>query len=543
MSVAPPPPYAEPTNGAYVNWSDNIDENEEYKYSFEIPEKPTPAPAYEDAFPIETPKYNDVSFTYTFIATLLGLAFLTYNSYKSSSSDIISFSLNTDGLSKGTKALYTLVLVSTITPVLISVSLLILVYCFPMVFLIIGFLLVPLSMFSIAGTMITQGAIFPSLIFGALGIFSLLFMFQNFNRFSFSALMIKLVVNAMNKYPSTIFISILSSLITCIISLVYMVSLIIIVNARITNDDMNCPHTNGNDICLSNTSSFVILFAIFSGCYIFQVLQNTVHVILSGIFSSWYFFDTYDSTVKPKSPALGSMKRAFTYCFGSICFGSLIVSIIQTIRISLQVLKSKMQNARFQRDRDNQMDDSGLLFCFLICIVSILEWIANEFEYWLQWFNRYAYSYLSMYGKPYYESAKDTFEILKYKGIDILINDSLISTAISLYSILSIIITAVVLQLTINFSTLLNEMGPEMLILGGIGSMIICWFIVSSTINVLDVGCVTFMIGLSVDPDAFTRTNAGTASDASIQRLQVWEQMVRYYPGIRERVAIPWPQN
>ena len=541
---APPPPYSEPSNGRFSEWDGTDDD---YKYTFEKPEKPVPSPSYEESFPIRQPRYNDTFFTYVFIATLVVFAYVTYDSYVylEYPSAIL---LQPTKLSKPMKALYTLVAVSTVVPLLSSTVLLGLVYLFPTFFVVTAFLLVPLSMFSMAMTSLMAGSLFSAIMFGAFGLLSLAFMFQNFNRFSFSALMIQLVVSAMKKYPSTLLISALSSIITAAISIIYMIAISVVANARINKDDSLCPHTNGNDICLSNTSIAIFLFVIFSGCYIFQVLENVTHVVLSGIFSSWYFFDANEASSKPRFPALGSLKRALTYCFGSICFGSLLVSVVQTIRISLQVLKAKLQNRNLNYDDDNDhggSGENGLLFCFLICLVSVLEWVTNEFEYWMKWFNRYAYSYLAMYGKSYLDSARDTFEILKYKGIDILINDSLVGTAIGLYSLLSMFLTGVSLYVVFTTWNIggIMDMGPEMLVLGGIGGLVICWFIVNSAINVLDVGCVTFMIGLAVDPDAFTRTNAGGATDTSIQRLQAWEKLSRFYPEIRERVMLDWPEN
>lgn len=539
-----PPPYAEPTNGQFANWNDQDD----YKYSFEKPEKPIPSPSYEESFPIASPKYNDTLFTYIFIATILAFSYITYDSYAYLKYPTVMELFEPTKISKPMKALYTLITISTIVPLICSIFLLAMVYLFPTFFVVTAFLLIPLSFFSMALTSFMAGSLFSGIFFGLFGFLMLNFMFQNFNRFSFSALMVKLVVSAMSKYPSTMLISLLSSILTAFVSIIYMIAMTIIINSRINKDDASCPHTNGNDVCVSNSSMAIFIFVIFSGCYLFQVIENVTHVVLSGIFSSWYFFDANDANTKPKYPALGSLKRALTYCFGSICFGSLLVSLVQTLRISLQILKQKLRSRSFRGNNDDNNDfgsGDSLLFCFLICLVSILEWIASEFEYWMKWFNRYAYSYLSMYGKPYLKSARDTFEILKYKGIDILINDSLVGTAISLYSILSMIVTGVVLFIIFTTTNIggISEMGPEMLVLGGLGGLIICWFIVSCAINVLDVGCVTFMIGLAVDPDAFTRTNAGGASNTTIERLQAWEQLSRFYPGIRERVMLDWPEN
>lgn len=544
MSI--PPPYAEPVNGRYDYSALPPYDEGDTKWDFEIPEKPVPAPEYDDAFPINEPVYNDKVFTYIFTIVVIAFTGLAHYSYKSLSNNHTFWDTSTNSndmgaqLTKSARYLYMFVSVTTITPLVCSTFLLLLVYLCPTAFIIISFLLVPLSLFTFAFSSFWAGAILPALLFGVLGTLMMAFMFNNFNRFSFSALMLKLVVSAMTKYPSTILVSFMSSIITAFISIVYMVSLVMIVNWRTLGDDTNCPHTNGNDVCVSTVSIFVYLFAMFSGFYIFQVLQNTTHVILAGVFSSWYFFDTYPEQSKPKTPAFGAIRRAFTYCFGSICFGSLLVSLVQTLRMSLQLVKSRLQSIRQQDNESN--GDASLLTCFLLCFVTILEWIAREFEYWMQWFNRYAYSYLSMYGKPYLASARDTFEILKYKGMDILINDSLIGSAISFYSLLSMGITGLVLYITFQGSNL-QEMGPEMLTIGLFGGLLVAYFIVSTTINCLDVGFVTFTIGLAVDPEAFTRTDAGNATATSIERLQAWEKMNVYYPGIRERVVVDWPEE
>ncbi|KGK32437.1 hypothetical protein JL09_g6956, partial [Pichia kudriavzevii] len=53
--------------------------------------------------------------------------------------------------------------------------------------------------------------------------------------------------------------------------------------------------------------------------------------------------------------------------------------------MSLQLVKSRLQSIRQQDNESN--GDASLLTCFLLCFVTILEWIAREFEYWMQWFN------------------------------------------------------------------------------------------------------------------------------------------------------------
>lgn len=71
----------------------------------------------------------------------------------------------------------------------------------------------------------------------------------------------------------------------------------------------------------------------------------------------------------PKHPTLGAFKRSMTYSFGSICFGSLLVSIIQ-------LLKQAASLAQSQTD--------GIIGTIIICIVQIIigiaQWLAEFFN-------------------------------------------------------------------------------------------------------------------------------------------------------------------
>lgn len=513
------------------------DYDPDYKYNFETPKEPIPAPDYEEAFQIETPKYNDPLFTWVFISTILGFIYLTWSSWSVlNSGDIIIVSNDDDNLtvwklSKGAKALYTLIGISVLIPLATSLSTLLLAYSFPIVFIYLGFLFGPMMMFSLAFTSFMSGAILPGILFTFFGAMLLSFMFSSYNRFSYSSILLKLVMDAMYQYPSTIVVSIISSIFTSISSIIYFSFFLIIMYARNTIDDNSCPHSDGNDICVSNKTTMIFFYALFTGYFLFEVIKNTNHVTLSGIFGTWYFFGSKPNLVsKPKNPAWGSFKRAVTYCFGSICFGSLIVSFISTLKTSLTLVKQKLY--RTMND-DNSNPGNDLIICAIICFIRILEWFVTEIEYWVKWFNRYSYSYLAIYGKSYLVSARDTFEILKYKGVDILITDSLINSAMSLYSLLSLILTGIGIFVSykIGFGGI-DEMSNEMLIIGSLGSLVIAWFISTTTMEVIDVGACTTIIGLAIDPDSFIEGREDT-----------WIEMCKHYPNIQDRVKISWPED
>jgi len=73
-----------------------------------------------------------------------------------------------------------------------------------------------------------------------------------------------------------------------------------------------------------------------------------------------------------------------TYSFGSISFGSLIVSFIQFI----QQLAS-VGRAAAQQEGDQIF---AIIFCFLQCLAGLIERLV-------QYFNHYAYTQIALYGK------------------------------------------------------------------------------------------------------------------------------------------------
>jgi hypothetical protein len=87
----------------------------------------------------------------------------------------------------------------------------------------------------------------------------------------------------------------------------------------------------------------------------------------------------------PQNPTLGSFKRATTTSFGSICLGSLLVAVLETMRAILRW-------ARGQRD-------NLAAYC--------LDILLNLIESLVQYFNVYAFTQVAIYGKPYVQAAQD----------------------------------------------------------------------------------------------------------------------------------------
>jgi hypothetical protein len=95
--------------------------------------------------------------------------------------------------------------------------------------------------------------------------------------------------------------------------------------------------------CDKNPPNPILLMTLFL-CFYWtqQVVQNVVHVTTAGVVGSWWFTPMADPSCC--SPTIiSSLRRALTYSFGSICFGSLLVAMMQLLE---QLARNARQNGR-----------------------------------------------------------------------------------------------------------------------------------------------------------------------------------------------------
>ena len=104
-----------------------------------------------------------------------------------------------------------------------------------------------------------------------------------------------------------------------------------------------------------------------------------------------------------------------TYSFGSIAFGSLIVAFLDMLRAALSLARSEAAS---------QGDMLGAACaCVAQCCVGCVQWMV-------EFFNRYAYIDIALFGRSYVQSAKETWRLFKDRGIDALINDCLVNKCV-----------------------------------------------------------------------------------------------------------------
>ncbi|XP_066564114.1 choline transporter-like protein 2 isoform X2 [Amia ocellicauda] len=117
---------------------------------------------------------------------------------------------------------------------------------------------------------------------------------------------------------------------------------------------------------------------------------------LAGAFASYYWaFKKPDDM--PAFPVFSSLGRALRYHTGSLAFGSLILSIIQVIRVLLEYLDHKLQGANNKFAK------------FLLCCLKCCFWCLEKF---IKFLNRNAYIMVAIYGKNFCASARNAFFLL-----------------------------------------------------------------------------------------------------------------------------------
>ncbi|KAF9531624.1 plasma-membrane choline transporter-domain-containing protein [Crepidotus variabilis] len=169
--------------------------------------------------------------------------------------------------------------------------------------------------------------------------------------------------------------------------------------------------------CSSGKVAGILFFETFSFLWTSQVIANVaLSTLAGGPYGSWYYFGPREMGEMPKHPTISALVRASTLSLGSIAFGSLIVTILDLLRL---ILNAVQQNAA----ENGQPIEACLAMC-ASCFVGIIESMV-------EYFNRYAYIEIALYGKSYIPAAKDTWRLFKDRGIDALVNDSLVSMTLT----------------------------------------------------------------------------------------------------------------
>lgn len=200
-----------------------------------------------------------------------------------------------------------------------------------------------------------------------------------------------------------------------------------------------------------------------------------------------------------------SVARATTYSFGSICFGSLLVAIVQALR-ALE---------HYSRDQDDCQFFRCLIQCLLACIEGIIESL-----------NRWAYVYVGLYGFSYLEAGRNVVQLFENKGWTAIISDDLADNVLVMMSV-AIGLASGLVGLVIGFfdSSMFQDLGYAAA--PGFGIGFLTGFLFASIImSVVGSGVNTVIVCFAEDPAAFEQNHPQLSAEMRAAWTQAWPGLV-----------------
>ncbi|KAG6549167.1 hypothetical protein Mapa_009393 [Marchantia paleacea] len=229
---------------------------------------------------------------------------------------------------------------------------------------------------------------------------------------------------------------------------------------------------------MSNAAA--IVFGLLVSLYwTMEVIRNVVHVTVAGTVGTFYF----QQHNMPRDPTVHAFRRSVTTSFGSVCLGSLIVAILEAIRMMVQGLRGQCNE---------------FVVCCLSCLLGIIENL-------IQYFNKWAYIQVALYGKPFVRASKDTWSMFKAQGLDVLINDDLTSTVLWIGCIIGGVLSALLGGLWTYFHVTNTQ--EKMTVSVVVLSFFIGYFITHLTMAVINSGVASYYVCFAEDPATLRRND------------------------------------
>jgi hypothetical protein len=218
--------------------------------------------------------------------------------------------------------------------------------------------------------------------------------------------------------------------------------------------------------------------------------------------ATWWF--TPEEEYEAEHVTMPAVKRSCTSSFGSICEGSLIVAIIETLR-------QMAEQAR--RDNGNRDLAATCAACLLGCLSDMA-----------QYFNKWAFIFVGIYGLPFAEAGKSVFELFKERGWNLIINDNLVDNVLSLFIVS---VGAVTAALAVIFTQIeagvFEDLEQKELVMGFIGFFIgisMCQIVMGTVQSAV----ATIFVCFAEDPHAMQAKHPAKFRDLANAWLQVYPE-------------------
>ncbi|KAK5012829.1 plasma-membrane choline transporter-domain-containing protein [Cryomyces antarcticus] len=464
-------------------------------------------PTFDQAFRVDKPKWNDLWAGFLFLAVCAGfvavsaIAIQGYAATKGFNGGGIYDSRNDFGLDTNTLVLFVFCLA---VAVVLSFAYMWLARTFTKQFIWITGILNIIFGFVTAIYMLSRKYYSGGIVFLIFSIFTVVCFVSWIPRIPFSVLMLQTSIDVSKRHGHVYLVSFIGGLIATAFGAWYSVTLVAVYAHYEPGNNPAC--STGAGGCSSAKVIGLIVFITFAGYWITEWLKNTIHTTISGVYGSWYFC----SKNFPKGATRGAARRAVTYSFGSISFGSLIVAIINCLRQACSIAQ------RQEAGQGNAV--AAIALCVLGCFISILDWAV-------QFINRYAFSYIALYGKSYIAAAKETWRVIKDRGIDALVNECLIGPVLTMGATFIAYACALLAYLYLIFTSPAYNSGgaftPVVVAFAFLIGLQICNIFTTPIASGVD----TLFVAMAFDPEVMIRDHP-----------DLYARMIAVYPHVQQAI-------
>ncbi|XP_061169654.1 choline transporter-like protein 2 isoform X3 [Saccostrea echinata] len=170
---------------------------------------------------------------------------------------------------------------------------------------------------------------------------------------------------------------------------------------------------SGSEFCAflkNQEENFVLYSQIFNLFMMFWLVNFVIalgQMTLAGAFASYYWAFEKPKDI-PAFPILSSLWRCFRYHLGSLAFGSLIIAIVQMIRVALEYVDAKLKG------KENPVAK------FFVKCLKCCFWCLEKF---LKFLNKNAYILIAAHGKNFCTSAKNAFMLIMRNIVRVVVID------------------------------------------------------------------------------------------------------------------------
>jgi len=467
---------------------------------------------FQQTFKIQKPKWNDLWAGLLFIAVFLGfvavsgLTLYRYSRYHSFNGGGIYGSTNNFSLNTNTIVLFIFVLVVAFV---LSWAYFLAARAFTKQFVWITGILNCVMAVATAVYYLYRRLWGAGIVFAIFAVFAIFCFISWIPRIPFAVVMLQQAQDvARMKRVHVFMVSFIGGVVALAFGAWFSVTLVAIYTAYMpSNANANANPSCASGGCSSGTVIGLIVFVTFAGYWISEWIKNTMHTVVAGVYGSWYFCAGKPGGI-PSGATMGAFRRATTYSFGSISFGSLIVALINMLRQACSI-------AQGQSSQDGNII-GVIFFCILGCLIGILDWAV-------QFINRYAFCHIALYGKAYIPAAKDTWTMMKDRGLDALVNDCLTGPVLSMGSVFVGYVCALLAYLYLEFTKPAYNDGrtftPVIMAFSFLIGLQVCQIFMTPIGSGID----TIFVAMGWDPDIAAR-----------EHPQFWGKLVTVYPHVQD---------